>query len=673
MTTTKLSPEVVKYFANELKDNEMVKTLAMSLNMFHGKSMLSQSTSKTVCIIAIKMLILGANVVSLLLNSVGMDVVALILAYLDLEDLVCLETVLKLMGHSIMDHVKGTTASAKRLQQRIAETNHFKIIFKASNCRFFKIDYDRFFNLSLPEMLQECRMLSHPVADGVAFFDFINLVLPESQPVVAFNPVHDIIAIANGTYFLVYCYGGKARKQGGAIIYLDNGRIPPPIRCSGIAGLGTKPSIQTLSWSPLGTHLLVTVQHKSTDNSYGPQKAVVYKYFADRFTLRKCVAANFELVANSCMLTSNLWLTDRLFLWPTISKTMLAVEITKRNEISVIKLINNTDNIFDTTAFSKAVNLELEMRSSERAQSLADTELNWLLTVGKESNPTVELKENYGNFFASPSTSEYFCILRCPVHYTYHDCIGIISPQSKIQKLIYIPGIVSEIKVLGNKVFVLYNKFIDLKYGDSIVNTRDAAVDASNYRGCSYLVLTANFNFDKYLTKVGYFTTTDYQFKDLTDGCCYRLPELETPTTAHTQRDLFSARHESNFMYPTKWFVQLSVVGYELHELVHLGKTFNRNIKIYIDHHHSHQIIKEPTQPIYIFNHPTKHLVFIYPAHDPIKNFASFMLTHAASYEDLFQYLSANLKSFPFDYNSTMTCALKNAPEESATLPITEN
>ena len=669
MATPHYSTDIVTYFQNELKENQLVRNLAVSLNMYHGKSMLSYRQSKTTCVIAIKMLIMGAHIVSLLLDSAGMDVVNLVLTGLGLDDLICLEIVLKLTGHSILDHVKNTGVIAQKLLKRIAETNHFNIIFKNSNCRFFKIDYERIFNLPLPKMLQECRMLSHTASEGIAYVDFINLCLPESQPVVAFNPVHDIIAIANGTYFLVYCYGGNGRKQRGSIIYLDNGRIAPPIRGSMLQALTSKPSIQTLSWSPLGTHLLVTVQNVSTDTSYGPQKAIVYKYFADRFTLRRCVAANFELIGKSCMLTSNLWLTDRLFLWPAICKTMLAVEITKRNEISVIKLIANTDNIFfDKTP---SVNIELEMRSSARAQSLADLELNWLLTVGNESNPNVELKENYGNFFASPSTSEYFCILRCPVHYTHHDCIGVISPQSRIQKLINIPGIIAEIKVLGDKIFVLYNKLIDLKDCRTSSNTTR---DSANYDCCSYSVHTASFNFEKFLTKVGYFTTADHQFKDLTDDCCKRLPDLETPTHTTSQRDIFSARHESNFMYPTKWFVQLAVIGYEDSESVHLGKTLNRNIKIFIDHHHSNQILREPTKPVYTFNHPTKHLAFIYPAHNQVTQFPAFVLTHAASYDDLMYYLlSAGLNGYPFDYNSTLTCPLKDAPEECATLPIAEN
>lgn len=143
-----------------------------------------------------------------------------ILQHLDFMEFCELNAACALYDFSLVPYVKSNT----KLRQKIIFDNYFDQLIKTRPPKEQKpvLNYDRLWKLSAEDLLIETRVLSNGSFEGVFPIDMIaldNCQRPACIPLVAFNPVYPVAAIAEYHSLIVVAYGGQIRADRGQIIY----------------------------------------------------------------------------------------------------------------------------------------------------------------------------------------------------------------------------------------------------------------------------------------------------------------------------------------------------------------------------------------------------------------------------------------------------------------------
>ena len=518
-----------------------------------------------------------------------------ILQHLDFVEFCELNAACDLYNFSLVPYVRSNT----KLKQKILFDNYFDQLIKTrpSKEKIPVLNYERLWELSAEDLLIEVRVLSNGSFDGVFPIDMIavdNCQRPACIPMVAFNPVYPVAAIAEYNSLMVVAYGGPIRTEKGQIIY-----------STAFHSFGEN---VWFSWNPLGTCLLSCVQYTEPGNT---KTLSLYKLYPDSGIIRHLHTPGLELKGRGATITSSIWVSDESFIWCQSQDTpLLLITVTKRNEVVVKTLLDPASAIL-------SVNLD---------------------DLALSRSPIRGLGTLFGNLFAVPDSRSphYFCVVKCPSHAGVHHCIGVVSRASlRLQALINLPGHVLEVGTVEDKLFVLYTKLRCLIQTDLEAEHRLR----SDLTNCPYKIASMEQirNYEK-TSELVYFTDSNLEPKNLT--ATGELVEIYHNRTPADESDPigFSRICNSTIMNPTKHFVQLINIG----EAVSLHcATVVWHERIYV-HHGLMQKMRQcyppyvHGSPVTIFYHPTKpiQLTHRYSLYNEFDR-PFFSVTPAAKLQDL--------------------------------------
>ena len=541
-------------------------------------------------------------------SGCGEDIMPHILQHLDFLELAELGAVCELYSIDIVHYVKSNT----KLRNKIIIDNYFAKIhvnkILHSPCSF--LNYDRLWELTPEELLIEVRVLSSKNYEGLFAIDMVaidNNQRPSCIPLVAFNPVYPVAAIAEYHSLMIVAYGGPIRFNQGQLLYSS------PFHCFG--------ENVWFSWNPLGTCLLSCVQYTDGTNS---KQIDLFKFNPDLGTFRKLITPNLELSGSGTMLTRSIWISENSFIWTKGPESpLLLVTITKRNEVIVKTLLDSCQSLM--TVPDTYVNLDTKVR--EQRELWPPYPNLYPLTPDAI----------FGNLFAVADSRSpyYFCLTWCPVHVLDHQCIAVVSRHDfTLKKLIYLPGLVIEIATVENTLFVLFSKLNALTETDK----RCASRVSSDVQSCIYPESPLEIDTYHKSTELVSFTDADLEPKKLTEVCETCRPfEMWHKSRWGTQRTSFNAVCESKVMNATKDFVSLINIGMASSLALSMSVTHE---KIYTNHHFFQQAgesnLQGTMQPTTYFYHPTKPFMFTH-RHDLYNSFDRpfFSVTPAAKVQDL--------------------------------------
>ncbi len=572
----------------------------------------------------------GLQIVKWLIESgVGAYVLPMILFYLTLDNLAELASAANLYGLDILSYVEKSDA----LTDTILFKNHFKRIYAKPDHP--RLDYTRLWQLSADELLLEARQLNFEWQE-LYKTDVLMPIVAENiiqKPIVAYNPVHDIIALVEQTHLFVISYGGTLRSNRGQLLYAES---------------VSAHQVSFLSWNSSGSHLMVCYIPSGELSNFCDRQITMYKYFPDHGYFKKNILPNISLRGSGTMLTSSLWINETSFIWCKNSASPLVLVSLNDayNEVDVTNLTDNIKTLFQLdNERGGSVCLDNWSRSTHLAQTIAADDFTCQIPAS-----------NFGNLFAVPCSRSlhYYCIIRCPVHLNFHDCIGVINRVSlKLVTLIAIPGQIKEVKTTGEKIFVLFSRCNLIQEFPLLNSSRSAKY----FEKCPFFIYVSNIQYtwwDNKRTDLCWFTDTYHEPSYMSKDCCH-LIYVHHKNRSYRQRCLFDDVCDSRSMQLTPHFVLLTNFSHDSFDSLMSGPDLVEHQRVFTNHHliesRRDLILPNEIAKTYYY-HPTREIVFV---HQKVldKIFPYFGLTRAARLEDIThfpEFEKKDEKDAPFNY-----------------------
>lgn len=543
-------------------------------------------------------------------SGCGADIVPQILQHLDFKEFVELCAVCDLYELDLVPYVR----SNKKLRDKIIVDNYFdKLERGGDGCYPPVLNYERLWSLTPENLLIEVRLLAHTSFEGCWNIDMVaidNNQRPSCIPLVAFNPVYPVAAVAEYHSLIVVAYAGPLRFNQGQILY------SAPFHCFG--------ENVWLSWNPLGTCLLTCVQY--TDDTCSKLVSLYRLQFGHNCgTFRKLTTPELDFRGCGTMLTSSLWVNDDSFIWSKDPDSPLwLVTVTKRNEVIVKTLLDSSQSLL--TLPDSNINLDAAVRDQRD------------LWPAYPNLYPVTPQAIFGNLFAVADSRSpyYFCVTLCPNHVVRHECIAVVSRHDcKVQKIINLPGHVIEISTVENTLFVLFSKLQALDEPDKKCAYRVRSGSSVCGYECPAL---EDMDYFHTTTELVSFTDSNLEPKKLTEVCgTCSIKKVWHKNSWGTQRRNFDAIGVSAIVNATKDFVHIINIG-DAQSLANCRLVTHD--RVYTNHHlfrtKTETVSRHYEQPITYFYHPTKPFMFTH-RHSLYNDFDRpfFSVTPAAKVQDL--------------------------------------
>ena len=563
----------------------------------------------------------GITVLQLLITvGAGLDIIPDILKWLTFTEFTELEAALELFGCSLRRFVLENA----NLARRIVVENHFALMKHQKHSP--DINFEYLWGLSPDELLLESRRLSFTEPIYTIDHGIVALKVGPPKPKVAFNPVHELIAVAIGRSLQVVAYGGPVREDRGQILYYkpdDKNTDPCYFSLRDIA---------CLSWSPTGDYLVLIIDPMEKNTPYD-RELIIFKYYSTTFQFKRCLHAGLDLKGDGSMLSPSMWTDGNSFLWTKgPEEPLMLITITKRNELVAKSLCDNVQSLFSIPNIVGAVtiNLDIHMRETVLGQQIAWHDPEDLTSKGKAG---------YGNIFSTFGINKkyFYCVMKCPTHQDKHDCVAVFTRTCppKFEYIILIPGHVVEVRTLEHNIFILYSRLDDLYSLDK--NELTKLILPKLFYNC-FFKFRKNIAWYKTSVNVLWFTDLNLEPQEISKTCCpvqtshlYRYSNRSV-----RQRALFEARLDLACLTPTDHYLGLCLEGAPGSSDT-IGDLDCICSRIFLKHHLVDVVKRTPWEtPTYVFPHPKKPIVYTVPFFNGKTAFVS--ITADAKNTDIMSY-----------------------------------